>query len=133
MTKSKSLCTWLEGQVGGKYVWGGKSPKDGGYDCSGLTKAAYKLVAIWIPDGSANQADPRRYLPHQDMRLIPVMTAHEGCLIFKKRWKIGPVFHVAIIVEGGNLIEARGKKWGVIKRFWSPKEWQLAGKIDCLY
>lgn len=37
------------GQRGLPYVWGGNGPADGGFDCSGLTKAAYAAAGIPLP------------------------------------------------------------------------------------
>ncbi|MFE0024119.1 C40 family peptidase [Amycolatopsis sp. NPDC059021] len=37
------------GQRGLRYVWGGNGPRDGGFDCSGLTKAAYAAAGISLP------------------------------------------------------------------------------------
>ncbi|MFF2085438.1 NlpC/P60 family protein [Nocardia sp. NPDC058176] len=36
-------------QLGWPYVWGGDGPAEGGYDCSGLTKAAFAAAGITIP------------------------------------------------------------------------------------
>jgi hypothetical protein len=36
-------------QLGQPYVWGGNGPSDGGFDCSGLTTAAYAAAGITLP------------------------------------------------------------------------------------
>jgi cell wall-associated NlpC family hydrolase len=36
-------------QLGQPYVWGGNGPGDGGFDCSGLTTAAYSAAGIALP------------------------------------------------------------------------------------
>jgi cell wall-associated NlpC family hydrolase len=36
-------------QLGVPYVWGGDGPAEGGFDCSGLTRAAYATAGISIP------------------------------------------------------------------------------------
>jgi cell wall-associated NlpC family hydrolase len=36
-------------QIGKPYVWGGESPKEGGFDCSGLIDFAYRQAGIKIP------------------------------------------------------------------------------------
>ncbi len=123
MTRCQGMIAWLETQVGYPYVWGCKTG-DPGWDCSGLTYGAYKEVGIILPHGSANQA--------RFARNITVAKAHEGCLLFKKRTN-GAVHHVAVVVTGGNLIEAKGKAWGVVKGVFVRKEWASAGKVDALY
>lgn len=37
------------GQRGLPYVWGGNGPQDGGFDCSGLTVAAYGAAGVALP------------------------------------------------------------------------------------
>lgn len=124
MSRAKKLCNWLEGEIGKPYIWGDKDGNPG-WDCSGLAKGAYKHVGITIPDGSYNQIKAGRRIDPKD--------AYAGCLIFKW-WPITKkVHHVAIVVQNGAIIEARGKKWGVIKRTYNPKEWHAAVIIDELY
>lgn len=36
-------------QLGVRYLWGGDGPAEGGFDCSGLTRAAYATAGITIP------------------------------------------------------------------------------------
>jgi len=122
MTKTKRLIQWLEGERGRPYQWGAKGPDE--WDCSGLVWGAFKSVGILLPHGSANQA--------RFARRIAVARAHEGCLIFKTR-STGVVYHVGIVVAPAALIEARGRKWGVVRRAFWRDEWNLAGKIDSLY
>jgi cell wall-associated NlpC family hydrolase len=43
------------GQRGLPYVWGGNGTVDGGFDCSGLTTAAYAAAAITLPRTADSQ------------------------------------------------------------------------------
>ncbi len=45
------------GQRGLPYVWGGNGAQDGGFDCSGLTKAAYAAAGITLPRTAQTQYD----------------------------------------------------------------------------
>lgn len=136
MTKAKALCNWLRTQEGKPYLWGGKHP-DVGFDCSGLVQYGYHLQHIIVPAGSYNQFNPDFYWPHNAMRLIPISEASKnpGCLVFKRRFKyFGPIYHVGIVLENGQMIEAKGKKWGVIIHSFIPSQWfNKAAKIDALY
>lgn len=49
------VIAFAESQVGTPYVWGGTGGSSGGFDCSGLTQAAYTSVNISIPRVAQNQ------------------------------------------------------------------------------
>jgi cell wall-associated NlpC family hydrolase len=87
------------GQRGLPYVWGGNGPEDGdaGFDCSGLTRAAYGAAGISLPRTSREQyaAGPR--VP-AGAPLLP------GDLVFYAT--AGRVHHVGLYIGGGNMIDA---------------------------
>ena len=43
------MLTFARAQLRQPYVWSGDSPAEGGFDCSGLTRAAYAAAAVRIP------------------------------------------------------------------------------------
>jgi len=45
-------------QIGSKYVWGGNGAADGGFDCSGLTTAAYAAAGITLPRTAQTNTTP---------------------------------------------------------------------------
>jgi hypothetical protein len=47
---------WALAQVGTAYVWGGETPGVG-FDCSGLTQAAYRVAGISLPRVAQDQFD----------------------------------------------------------------------------
>jgi cell wall-associated NlpC family hydrolase len=53
---------WALAQVGTPYVWGGETVGVG-FDCSGLTQAAYKAAGIAVPRVAQNQFDVGPHLP----------------------------------------------------------------------
>jgi cell wall-associated NlpC family hydrolase len=85
------------GQRGKPYRWGGQGP--GGFDCSGLTWAAWRAAGVTIPRTAAGQLAE---LPRVGGRLRP------GDLVIYRT--DGPSRrHVAIVVGRGRMVEARGR------------------------
>jgi cell wall-associated NlpC family hydrolase len=87
-------------QVGKPYIWGGIGP--GGYDCSGLTYAAYLSAGLPIPRTAAEQSNG---LPHVSMSDLVA-----GDLIFYVGEGDGGTVanpgHVVMYIGGGNVVEA---------------------------
>ncbi|MFE0104463.1 NlpC/P60 family protein [Streptomyces sp. NPDC059009] len=85
-------------QLGQPYVWGGNGRQDGGFDCSGLTKAAYTAAHIALPRTAAEQyqAGPR---VGENEKLIP------GDLVFYGHRTNG-ADHVGIYIGAGKMIDA---------------------------
>ncbi|WNE95522.1 bifunctional lytic transglycosylase/C40 family peptidase [Streptomyces luomodiensis] len=85
-------------QIGTPYVWGGDGPSEGGFDCSGLTKAAYASIGITLPRVAQDQYDagPRLAAPE---RLLP------GDLLF---FGTSPqaITHVGIYAGHHRMIDA---------------------------
>lgn len=81
-------------------------------DCSELVEVLYALVGIYIPDGSYNQAKSTRRLefkPGLDSDYLLI-----GDLGFKWNPENEVIHHVGIYFGGRDVLEAKGKKWGVI-------------------
>ncbi|MCE7009920.1 bifunctional lytic transglycosylase/C40 family peptidase [Kibdelosporangium philippinense] len=85
------------GQRGLPYVWGGDGPSEGGFDCSGLTKAAYSAAGINLPRTAHTQYHAGPRVP-AGQPLLP------GDLVF-----YGPpskVRHVGLYIGAGKMIHA---------------------------
>ena len=85
-------------QLGTPYHWGGETPGVG-FDCSGLTQAAYAAAAITIPRVAQAQYDAGPHLP-------PGTPLQPGDLVF-----FGPsaadVTHVGLVINpSGEMIDA---------------------------
>ena len=102
----KKLLDYAKFFKGGKYVWGGTTPK--GFDCSGYVQYLYKKSGVNLP----------RTAWSQSKKGIPIDKSHlqEGDLLFfltdKKRGI--PVTHVGIYLGHGEMIHAASKKKGII-------------------
>lgn len=46
---------WAQTKLGHRYVWGGESDAEGGFDCSGLMQAAYAQAGVKLPRVAADQ------------------------------------------------------------------------------
>lgn len=86
------------GQLGVPYRWGGESPASG-FDCSGLTQAAYAAAGITIPRTSEQQW---LALPH-----VPLADALPGDLVFFNPGEFIPGLpgHVGIYLGNGRFVD----------------------------
>ncbi len=91
--------TFACGQLGLPYVWGGNGPAggDAGFDCSGLTKAAYGAAGIPLPRTAQAQYDAGPMVP-AGQPLLP------GDLVFYGTPT--NVHHVGLYIGAGKMINA---------------------------
>lgn len=85
------------GQRGLPYVWGGNGPQDGGFDCSGLTVAAYSAAGITLPRTADAQFRVGPRVPDKQP-LLP------GDLVFYGT--TAHIRHVGLYIGGGLMINA---------------------------
>jgi cell wall-associated NlpC family hydrolase len=79
------------GAIGTPYVWGADGPD--GYDCSGLTMAAWRAAGVSLPHNAAMQWDVVAHLSRSQIQ--------PGDLVFYSR-----LGHVALYVGSGKVIHA---------------------------
>lgn len=97
---------WAQGKLGRKYVWGGESDSEGGFDCSGLMQAAYASAGVKLPRVAQDQyAATSDHPAWKDLK--------PGDLVFfGTRWKI---HHVGMYLGKGMMIHA--PHTGAVVRF----------------
>ncbi len=85
-------------QLGVPYRWGGDGPGEGGFDCSGLTHAAYQTAGIQLPRTAQTQYQAGPHLP-------PGAPLAPGDLVF---FGTSPahVTHVGMVIGPGQMIDA---------------------------
>ncbi|WP_322749365.1 MULTISPECIES: bifunctional lytic transglycosylase/C40 family peptidase [unclassified Frankia] len=91
---------YAQGQLGIPYLWGGDSPQEGGFDCSGLTRAAYQAAGIDLPRTAQTQYDAGPTVVPPGQPLIVGDLLYYGTAT--------NIHHVAIYIGGGQMITAPG-------------------------
>ncbi len=86
------------GQRGLPYLWGGDGPQEGGFDCSGLTKAAYGAAGITLPRTAHTQYHAGPRVP-DGQPLLP------GDLVFYGNPNT-KIHHVGLYIGGRLMIDA---------------------------
>ncbi|MEU6379251.1 C40 family peptidase [Streptomyces sp. NPDC046909] len=91
---------YAQGQLGLPYKWGGDGPgkSDAGFDCSGLTKAAYAAAGIALPRTAQEQFDT-------GPRVQSGQPLKPGDLVFYGTPN-GGIHHVGLYIGNGQMIDA---------------------------
>jgi len=84
--------------IGTPYVWGGESPSEGGFDCSGLTQYVFSQVGFKLNRISGNQANQGIYISRGSLQ--------RGDLIFYSFNGNGIVDHVGLYIGNGEMIHS---------------------------
>lgn len=101
--KVEGAFAFAKQQLGERYVLGGMGPDV--WDCSGITKASYAAVGIYIGTHSAtNQFRTMAY----EKKLVPVTEAKSGDLMWYSQESAfdGDKYHVVMYMGGGMMLEA---------------------------
>jgi hypothetical protein len=92
-------------QIGAPYVWGGASPEDGGFDCSGLVLYALGGGETWL--GGRTTQDWAR--THRHDRLTVDALEPGDIVLFGRRGRRsrpGQVDHAGLVLGGGWFIQS---------------------------
>lgn len=79
-------------QIGDRYVWGAAGPD--GFDCSGLTMAAWRKAGVSLPHSSAQQYASGDKIPRSELE--------PGDLVYF----YSPISHVGIYLGNGRMVHA---------------------------
>lgn len=128
------LIDFLRRQIGKPYLYGVENdPMETNWDnykawdCSELVQVGFAKIGIAVPDGSYNQA-----------KICTRITGEPliGDLGFKWHPDTESIHHVGIYIGDGNVIEAKGKAWGVIqtpiKTFENSPDWAYWGRLSTI-
>jgi cell wall-associated NlpC family hydrolase len=100
----ENAISYASAQVGEPYQFGGMGPN--AWDCSGLTKASYASVGVYI--GPHSSTDQYNYMKAQG-RLVPRDQWKRGDLLFYSYGGSASTarkYHVTIYLGNGKMIEA---------------------------
>lgn len=90
------------------YVYGGESPEEGGFDCSGLTHYVYKQFGYSIPRTSRDQWNISETEISRD-DLLP-----GDILYFSSNGSPSGIFHVAIYIGDNQMVHSSNPKTDII-------------------
>jgi peptidoglycan DL-endopeptidase CwlO len=92
-TEAEKAVEFAYDQLGCEYVYGGTGPCDLGFDCSGLTQAAWAFAGISIPRTSYEQQADLTSVPVADVQPGDILVFLDGA-------------HVGLYVGDNELIDA---------------------------
>jgi hypothetical protein len=100
--KAPTAARFAMHQVGDRYLWGGNGPNS--WDCSGLTQAAWRHAGVEIPGTAKAQLGLPRV--HGKVKAGDL-------IVYRSSGPSG--YHVAIAVGQGQMVEAQGRRYGVVQ------------------
>ncbi|WP_445491551.1 C40 family peptidase [Niallia sp. 03133] len=98
--------------LGIPYVWGGRTPQAGGFDCSGLLEYAFGKIGIDIAGTAQSQFDKTSPVSEENIK--------PGDLVFFSTYKPG-ASHVGMYIGNGQFINANSSNG---TSFSSVEEWK---------
>jgi cell wall-associated NlpC family hydrolase len=104
-SQGQQIASYAKQFVGLPYVAGGENLQTG-VDCSGFTQSVYKHFGISLPRTANSQSQVGTQVDPDNLK--------PGDLLFFKTADYAPVTHVEMYIGNGKVVQAAGKKWGVI-------------------
>lgn len=95
-SKVETAIAFARDQLGEPYQWGGAGPSS--WDCSGLTMRAYQSAGINLPHYAGAQ--------YAQTTKVPVSSIRRGDLLYWSNGGPGSIYHVALYLGDGQMIQA---------------------------
>ncbi|MGW2301011.1 NlpC/P60 family protein [Streptomyces sp. NPDC001809] len=90
--RASQAISFARAQLGKPYVWGATGPS--GYDCSGLTQAAWRAAGVSLPRTTYTQINAGRRVPRSQLAPGDLVFFYSG------------ISHVGLYIGGGQMIHA---------------------------
>lgn len=104
-SKVKQLINIAKTKIGCAYVWGAKGPNS--FDCSGFIYWIFKQIGVSAPAPVSNQEKLGKNISYENMQ--------PGDIIAYRSSSSPSGRHIVLYIGDGNIIHAKGKKYGVVK------------------
>lgn len=95
-SKVERAIAFAKSQLGDPYKWGASGPSS--WDCSGLTMKAWAAAGVSLPHFGGAQYTSAKH--------VSVSTIQRGDLLFWSKGSAGSIYHVAMYLGGGQMIQA---------------------------
>lgn len=116
--KRVEIVRYAKKHIGSKYKYAGRSPK--GFDCSGFTHYVMSNFNVDLVPVSREQ--------EKQGKSISVSQVQPGDLMFFRRTKNGPVYHVALVVSndrrGISVVHSSSKRGVVLDNITENSYWK---------
>ncbi|MBC7594504.1 MAG: C40 family peptidase [Kineosporiaceae bacterium] len=95
-SKVETAIAFARAQLGDPYEWGASGPNS--WDCSGLTMKAWAAAGVSIPHYAGAQ--------YTSTKAVPVNDIQRGDLLFWSDGSVASIYHDALYLGGGQMIQA---------------------------
>jgi hypothetical protein len=103
--KAKQIIDVATSKVGCKYSWGAKGPNS--FDCSGFIQWIFKQIGINAPAPVTKQATLGKEIAYNNMQPGDIIAYYSSSSPSNR--------HIVLYAGNGNIIHAKGAKYGVVK------------------